>query len=152
MNTIASAHLPFLDLTVLIVYLSGMIGMGVWLGRKNRSPEQFMKAGGGLPGWVGGHLDFRHIRQQYQFPGIAGRGIRWQLEPICLQPCDSIACPDCRTILCSILPQERRGFGVSTLGTPLWCLGTHVGGHLLPPNAACTHGHDHVTARLGPSR
>lgn len=43
--------LPLLDLAVLVIFLVAMMAMGVWFGRKNKTPDQFMKAGGAVPGW-----------------------------------------------------------------------------------------------------
>lgn len=40
------------DIIVLIAYLVSVVGLGLWLGRKNPSTDEFMAAGRSLPGWA----------------------------------------------------------------------------------------------------
>ena len=47
-------HMPALDITVLIAYLAGVVGLGCWFVRRSRSTEGFMAAGRSLPGWAVG--------------------------------------------------------------------------------------------------
>ncbi len=42
------------DLTVVVVYLGAMIGLGCWLAHRSGSTSQFMTAGGSLSGWAVG--------------------------------------------------------------------------------------------------
>lgn len=42
------------DVAVLAVYLTGIVGFGLWFGRRRPDAEQFMTAGGKLPGWAVG--------------------------------------------------------------------------------------------------
>ena len=62
-----NGSLSLIDLVVLALYLAGMIAMGVWFSRRSGTPDQFMKAGGGIPGWAvgisisGTYDDFWHI-------------------------------------------------------------------------------------------
>lgn len=65
--------LPIIDLIVLVFYLAGMVVMGVWLGRKNTSPDQFMKAGGKLPGWVVGVSIFGTYVSSISFLALPGK-------------------------------------------------------------------------------
>jgi len=58
---------------VLVLYLTGVVGMGVWLGRKNTSPDQFMKAGGKLPGWVVGMSIFGTYVSSISFLALPGK-------------------------------------------------------------------------------
>ncbi len=46
------SHLPKLDLAVIIAYLAMVVGLGLWLGRKKTSTDEFMAAGRSLPGWA----------------------------------------------------------------------------------------------------
>jgi SSS family solute:Na+ symporter len=46
--------LSWIDLAVLLVYLVGVVGYGVWFYWRNRSSEKFMSAGRSLPGWAVG--------------------------------------------------------------------------------------------------
>lgn len=47
-----TSHL--IDLTVLAIYLVGIVGFGSWFAWKSNSAEQFMSAGRSLPGWAVG--------------------------------------------------------------------------------------------------
>ena len=49
-----NASLPAIDVVVLVVYVLGVVGLGVWFARKGQTPERFMVAGRSLPGWVVG--------------------------------------------------------------------------------------------------
>ena len=46
------SHLPKLDLAVIIAYLATVVGLGLWLGRKKTTTDEFMAAGRSLPGWA----------------------------------------------------------------------------------------------------
>ncbi|HJO95158.1 MAG TPA: sodium:solute symporter [Victivallales bacterium] len=45
-------HLRTADLIIVAIYLLGTILMGCYFAKKNKTPDQFMKAGGNLPGWI----------------------------------------------------------------------------------------------------
>jgi SSS family solute:Na+ symporter len=47
-------HLPIVDGVVLAGYLLGTVALGLWVGRKSRTPERFMAAGRRVPGWAVG--------------------------------------------------------------------------------------------------
>lgn len=51
-----STHVSFglLNYATLAAYLLGTLVLGVWFTRRNRSTEQYFKAGGGIPWWVVG--------------------------------------------------------------------------------------------------
>ena len=65
--------LPILDLAVLVVYLVAMVAMGVWFGRKNKTPDQFMKAGGAIPGWAVGLSIFGTYVSSISFLALPGK-------------------------------------------------------------------------------
>jgi solute:Na+ symporter, SSS family len=65
-------QLPILDLVVLVLYLAGMIGMGVWFSRRSGTPEQFMKAGGSIPGWAVGLSIFGTFVSSISFLALPG--------------------------------------------------------------------------------
>lgn len=73
--------LPALDLVVLVLYLAGVVAMGVWLGRKNTSPDQFMKAGGKLPGWVVGMSIFGTYVSSISFLALPGKAYGGDWNP-----------------------------------------------------------------------
>lgn len=43
------ANLTWQDNTVIVVYLAGMIGLGIWLGRRERNDEEYFLAGRRMP-------------------------------------------------------------------------------------------------------
>jgi solute:Na+ symporter, SSS family len=61
------------DLVVLGIYLTSMVAMGVWVGRRNTSPEQFMKAGGRIPGWAVGLSIFGTYVSSISFLALPGK-------------------------------------------------------------------------------
>ncbi len=65
--------LPILDLAVLVVYLIAMVAMGIWFGRKNKTPDQFMKAGGAIPGWAVGLSIFGTYVSSISFLALPGK-------------------------------------------------------------------------------
>ena len=46
--------LNIFDLCVLVIYLTGTVALGLWVGRKSRNTEEFMAAGRRIPGWAVG--------------------------------------------------------------------------------------------------
>lgn len=48
------SQLRNVDLLVLVVYLAGVVILGLWVGRKSKTTEQFMAAGRKMPWWATG--------------------------------------------------------------------------------------------------
>lgn len=71
--------LPVIDLLVIIVYLLAMIGIGVYLSKKNKNAEQFTKASGSIPGWVLGISLYATFLSSNTFLGVPGKsyGTDW---------------------------------------------------------------------------
>ena len=44
--------MSFIDIAVIVLYLLGMAGMGVYFMRRNKDADAYFKAGGKLPWWV----------------------------------------------------------------------------------------------------
>jgi SSS family solute:Na+ symporter len=44
--------LPLVDISLIIIYLLGMIAVGYHFSKKNQNAEQFTKASGSIPGWA----------------------------------------------------------------------------------------------------
>ena len=65
--------LPVLDLVVLAVYLAGVVAMGFWCGRKNRTSRDFMAAGGSIPGWAVGISIFGTYVSSISFLALPGK-------------------------------------------------------------------------------
>ena len=47
-------RLAVIDLTIIAAYLAAVVGLGLWLGRKRTTSDEFMAAGRSLPGWAVG--------------------------------------------------------------------------------------------------
>lgn len=65
--------LPAIDIFVLILYLSAVVGLGCWLSRRNRTTNDFMAAGGTLPGWAVGFSIFGTYLSSNTFIGVPGK-------------------------------------------------------------------------------
>ena len=72
-------ELPVLDLTVIIVYLLGIVIFGSWFIRVNKTGNDFMIAGGAIPGWAVGLSFFGTYLSSNTFIGVVGRafGTDW---------------------------------------------------------------------------
>jgi len=77
----AASSLSIIDLVVLVIYLAGMVAMGFWLGRKNTSPDQFMKAGGAIPGWAVGISIFGTYVSSISFLAYPGKAFGGNWNP-----------------------------------------------------------------------
>lgn len=69
------------DLFVLVAYLLGMVGMGVWFGRRNKTPEHFMKASGAVPGWAVGLSIFGTYVSSISFLALPGKAYAENWSP-----------------------------------------------------------------------
>ena len=65
--------LPAVDILVLILYLAAVVGLGCWLSRRNRTTNDFMAAGGTLPGWAVGLSIFGTYLSSNTFIGVPGK-------------------------------------------------------------------------------
>ena len=74
-----STSISTADLAVLIVYLAGTTALGLWIGRKNTSAEQFTSASGKLPGWAVGLSIFGTFVSSISFLALPGKafGSNW---------------------------------------------------------------------------
>ncbi|MCP4148855.1 MAG: hypothetical protein GY757_14005, partial [bacterium] len=45
-------HFSTLDVFILLTYTIGIVGLGVYFIKKNKSPEAFTVANASLPGWA----------------------------------------------------------------------------------------------------
>ncbi len=71
--------LPLIDLLIVIAYLIGMVGVGVYFSRKNTSAEQFTSASGKIPGWAIGISIYATFLSSNTFLGVPGKayGSNW---------------------------------------------------------------------------
>ena len=65
--------LPAFDIWVLALYLAAVVGLGCWLARRNRTTNDFMAAGGTLPGWAVGLSSFGTYLSSNTFIGVPGK-------------------------------------------------------------------------------
>jgi len=72
-------NLPVLDIGVILIYLIGMVLVGVYFSRKNNSAEQFTKASGKIPGWAIGLSIYATFLSSNTFLGVPGKafGSNW---------------------------------------------------------------------------
>jgi SSS family solute:Na+ symporter len=72
-------HLNTIDLVIIVFYLIGMILVGLWFSRKNKSAEQFTKARGTMPGWAIGISLYATFLSSNTFLGVPGKayGSNW---------------------------------------------------------------------------
>jgi solute:Na+ symporter, SSS family len=49
-----TSTLNYPDLLVLLAYVAGTVALGLWVGRKSRTADEFMAAGRQVPGWAAG--------------------------------------------------------------------------------------------------
>lgn len=71
--------LPIFDLAIIVIYLVGMILVGVFFSRRNRNSEQFTKASGLIPGWAIGLSIYATFLSSNTFLGVPGKafGSNW---------------------------------------------------------------------------
>jgi SSS family solute:Na+ symporter len=71
--------LPLIDISIIALYLIGMIGVGVYFSRKNNSTDQFTKASGHIPGWALGISLYATFLSSNTFLGVPGKafGSNW---------------------------------------------------------------------------
>lgn len=65
--------LPTFDIWILALYLAAVVGLGCWLARRNRTTNDFMAAGGTLPGWAVGLSIFGTYLSSNTFIGVPGK-------------------------------------------------------------------------------
>lgn len=71
--------LPIIDISIIALYLLGMVGVGVYFSRKNTSTDQFTKASGHIPGWALGISLYATFLSSNTFLGVPGKsfGSNW---------------------------------------------------------------------------
>ncbi len=65
--------LPAIDLVVLLLYLGGTVAMGLWVGRRSRTTDEFMAAGRKVPGWAVGLSIFGTYVSSISFLALPGK-------------------------------------------------------------------------------
>lgn len=72
-------NLPFIDITIIIIYLLAMVLVGLYFSRKNKDADQFTKASGKVPGWAIGLSIYATFLSSNTFLGVPGKafGSNW---------------------------------------------------------------------------
>ncbi|MCP5518160.1 MAG: sodium:solute symporter [Verrucomicrobiales bacterium] len=76
-----NGSLPVFDLSVLALYLVGTVLFGLWMGRRSGTPENFMAAGGSLPGWAVGLSIFGTFVSSISFLALPGKAVSGDWNP-----------------------------------------------------------------------
>ncbi|MBS1565690.1 MAG: sodium:solute symporter [Bacteroidetes bacterium] len=66
-------HIPLADTVVIVLYFLSMLLMGLWLGKRNKSADQFTTASGKMPGWAIGMSLFGTFLSSNTFIGNPGK-------------------------------------------------------------------------------
>ncbi len=66
-------NLPVVDLLIIAAYLVGMVWIGFYFSRKNKSAEQFTVASGKIPGWAIGLSIYATFLSSNTFLGVPGK-------------------------------------------------------------------------------
>lgn len=71
--------LPVFDLVIIVIYLIGMILVGIYFSRNNKNSDQFTKASGLIPGWAIGLSIYATFLSSNTFLGVPGKafGSNW---------------------------------------------------------------------------
>jgi SSS family solute:Na+ symporter len=70
-----------IDLIVLVAYLFGVVGLGIWLAKRSKTTEGFMSAGGALPGWAVGLSIFGTFVSSISFLANPGKAFDANWNP-----------------------------------------------------------------------
>ena len=71
--------LPILDITIIVIYLVGMVLVGLYFSKSNKSSKQFTTASGSIPGWAIGLSIYATFLSSNTFLGVPGKafGTNW---------------------------------------------------------------------------
>ena len=63
----------YIDLSILVAYLLGILALGLWVGRRNKDATDFTTGGGRLPAWALGLSIFGTYLSAFSFLGNPGK-------------------------------------------------------------------------------
>ncbi|MBD1420940.1 sodium:solute symporter [Sphingobacterium chuzhouense] len=66
-------NLPLFDLSIILIYLVGMVLVGVYFSRRNTSADEFTRAAGRIPGWAIGISIYATFLSSNTFLGVPGK-------------------------------------------------------------------------------
>jgi hypothetical protein len=87
------------DLAVLVLYLGAVFGLGCWFARKSGTTQEFMAAGGSIPGWAVGLSILGTYVSSIGFLGSTGK----QLELVGVWTHFAGRCLVCRKVFRSVV-------------------------------------------------
>lgn len=73
--------MEIIDLSVLVIYLIVVVGLGIWLAKRSNTTEGFMAAGGALPGWAVGLSIFGTFVSSISFLANPGKSFAANWNP-----------------------------------------------------------------------
>lgn len=69
----SSSSLPLIDIAVILIYLAGVVAVGMWFGRRGLNTDQYMAAGRRVPGWAVGLSIFGTYVSSISFLALPGK-------------------------------------------------------------------------------
>ncbi|MFD1772206.1 sodium:solute symporter [Sphingobacterium suaedae] len=66
-------NLPVIDVLIIVAYLVGMVLVGVYFARRNKSADEYTRAGGRIPGWAIGISIYATFLSSNTFLGVPGK-------------------------------------------------------------------------------
>ena len=81
-TTTAAGGLSLLDYLIIGIYLLAMLGMGLWIARKQQSTDDFFVGGRNLPPWAVGISLFASLLSTITFLGMPGEMFRTGVAPL----------------------------------------------------------------------
>ena len=127
-----SRMLPFTaDLIVLVVYLTAVVGLGLWFAGRSRDTEEFMAAGRSLPGWAIGLSMFGSYISSISFLANPGKAYAGNWNAFVFSLATPIAAAVAVRWFVPFYRAQRRNLGLRALGASLRPVGAHLRGRLL---------------------
>lgn len=65
--------LPIIDITIIFIYLLGMVWVGFYFSKKNKNADEFTRASGSVPGWAIGLSIYATFLSSNTFLGVPGK-------------------------------------------------------------------------------
>ena len=75
-------QLGFIDTSILILYAIALIGMGIYFLKKNKTSEQFMVAGRGIPAWAAGIAVMSAYTSSISYIAVPGKAFDSNWHPL----------------------------------------------------------------------
>ena len=96
-------NIPLVDLVIIGLYLIGMVWIGYYFSKKNKSADQFTKASGRIPGWAIGLSIYATFLSSNTFLGVPGKAFGGNWNAFVFSISMPFAAFFCGQIFCFIL-------------------------------------------------